>query len=176
MSKAGCYDLKSKIFIAMAGLALAGCSQSSVGLMNLRSEGRGPDEFAITTYKPLEVTSAIAAAELPPPTPGRRNRADVTFDEILTKSIGYDESRGFKDRAFVAHTSRFGKEGDIRDLLAKSDAAFRENKKPRLMERVVAKSIYFDAYERETLDAYAERARLSALGVKSPNAPPLASE
>ena len=65
--------------VAMLGLAACG-GDKPPQLMNIRSDGNGPDEFGILPPKPLEMPETLA--DLPEPTPGGDNRTDPRpFDD-----------------------------------------------------------------------------------------------
>ena len=150
-----------------------GCAdREKAGLMNIRSEGSGPDEFSVTTHKPLELPQDLKTAELPIPTPGAANRADITVDDILETRLGIRPGAGTNDAGFVRAASRLGVSANIRETLATEDAAFRSNKNARPLERLARVNVYFKFYADQTLDAYTELARLRRLGVVTPNAAP----
>ncbi|RVV97786.1 DUF3035 domain-containing protein [Mesobaculum littorinae] len=165
---------RSGIITGVAALALlAGCSDDD-GLMNLRSTGEGPDEFAILPPKALQAPEDFAA--LPAPTPGGANRADPTPAADAVAALGGDGTRvvggGVRDSALVGHATRFGTDPGIRRELAQADAEFRSRRNGRLLERVFDVNVYYDAYGPQALDQYRELDRFRAAGVRTPAAPP----
>lgn len=164
--------------LALAGaavLALAACgSGDDPQLMNLRSAGDGPDEFAILPPKALSMPEDLAA--LPEPTPGGGNRTDPTpeADAIIAMG-GRPGTPGVvpaADSALYAHATRNGVSQGIRSQLAAEDLEFRRKNDGRLLERVFGTNVYFKAYAPQSLDKYSELARWRKLGVKTPSAPP----
>lgn len=137
-------------------------------LFNLRSDG--PDEFAVTTNKPLEIPENLQTAELP--TPGGDSRADINPQEQIAEALGGSATSGFNDQAFVNSASRFGVTENIRSVLAAEDEEFRANVFVRPLERVAQVNVYFEVYSDQSVDAYAELDRLRAQGVRTPTAPP----
>jgi hypothetical protein len=164
-------------FVVLAALALAGCGDRQPELLNLRAATDGPDEFLIMPTKPLEAPPDFAA--LPPPTPGGRNLVDHVPDEEAVAALGGNPEalrpRGgvpAGDGALVAQASRYGIAGGIRAQLAAEDLEFRRRNDGRLLERLFNVNVYFQAYERMSLDQHAELERLRRMGVRTPSAPP----
>ncbi|MEO0343934.1 MAG: DUF3035 domain-containing protein [Pseudomonadota bacterium] len=153
-------------------LAVTACSSRDEPnqLMNIRNEGRGPDEFAVVPNEPLEIPDNVASAELP--TPGGTSRADRGPDEILTEALGGRAGAGVNDQAFVNAVGRFGVAEGIRGVLAQEDVAFRADGFVRPLERAAKVNVYFKFYEEQTLDSYDELNRLRRAGVRTPTAPP----
>ena len=162
------------VFLTVA--LLAGCSgrDEPRELFNLRSDGAGPDEFAVTTNKPLEIPENVASQDLP--TPGGTNRADIRPDELIAEALGGRTTSGFSDQAFVNSASRFGVTENIRSVLAAEDEDFRADAFVRVLERVANVNVYYDVYEEQSLSAYDELARLRRLGIRTPTAPPNVEE
>lgn len=162
----------------IAGLGLSGCDRSrGVGkLLNLTNTEAGPDEFAILPTKPLEMPDDVTT--LPEPRFGGGNRVDPDPKGDAVAALGGNRSRleagriGAGEGALVAAATRFGTTAGIRDTLAAEDREFRSRNKGRLLERLFNVNTYFAAYERLTLNAQAELARLRRLGVRTPAAPP----
>jgi hypothetical protein len=163
----------------MAGLvavvALAACSRSEgePRLLNLRTSGSGPDEFAILPTKPLQQPEDYAA--LPEPTPGGTNRTDPTPAADLAVALGGRAEavgRGGVDGGIVTYASRFGVAPDIRETLAAEDLEFRRRNDGRLLERLFSVNVYYRAYRSQSLDKYRELERFRAAGVRTPAAPP----
>lgn len=157
---------------------VAGCSGGSgePRLMNLARSGDGPDEFSIVPTRPLEMPSSFA--ELPPPAPGNRNRADPEPRADAVAALGGNPAALGRagvpaaDAGLVARTARFGVEAGIRDRLAAEDLEFRRRNRGRVLERLFGTNVYFRAYRPMALDRYAELERWRAAGVRTPAAPP----
>jgi hypothetical protein len=169
--------IKPLILLALAAtVGLSGCSKTDKGMLNLRATGRGPDEFAILPTKPLVLPDSFA--ELPSPTPGGGNITDPTPKQDAVKALGGNPkyltttgiSRG--DQGFIQAASRYGVSGSIRAQLAAEDLEFRSKNKGKVLERLFGVTVYFSAYEPQTLDRYAELERLRRAGVRTPAAPP----
>jgi hypothetical protein len=163
----------------MAGLvavvALAACnrSESEPRLLNLRTSGTGPDEFAILPTKPLQQPEDYAS--LPEPTPGGTNRTDPTPEADIAVALGGRAEavgRGGVDGGIVTYASRFGVAPDIRETLAAEDLEFRRRNDGRLLERLFSVNVYYRAYRSQSLDQYRELERFRAAGVRTPAVPP----
>lgn len=157
---------------ALAALTLAACGGGGTpNLMNIRSQDRTPDEFAILPTRPLEAPPSYAA--LPPPTPGGANRTDPQPQADAIAALGGNVDRGAgADGALIAAVTRYGVDGDIRGALAREDVAYRRARDGRLLERLFNVNIYFDAYREQSLDQYRELERLRRIGVRTVAAPP----
>ncbi len=137
------------------------------------SKADGPDEFAITTNRPLEEPETLNL--LPTPTPGGGNLADADPEGAAVEALGGRRVTGAgvaRSSALIAYASRFGFDPAIRNRLAAEDLAFRKKHKGKLMERLFGVNRYFDSYESMSLDQNAELLRMRALGVLTPAAPP----
>lgn len=173
-------NVKTLILLGLVALlGLSACSKKS-SLMNLRSTGRGPDEFSILPSKPL--TQPDSYADLPTPTPGGSNMTDPTPIADAVKALGgnpkYLSATGIVrgDVAFIQAASRYGVSSNIRDALAGEDAEFRKKNRGKVLERLFGVTVYFSAYEKQELDRYAELQRLRRAGIRTPAAPPKVSE
>ena len=159
-----------------AAVILSACSKKDGKLMNLRSSGRGPDEFAILPTKPLETPKTYAV--LPDPTPGGKNRVDLEPNADAVAALGgsrkaYDrEGISAGDQGVVQTAARYGIASGIRTTLAEEDKEFRSKHRGKLLERLFGNTVYFQAYKDESLDRYAELKRLRRAGVRTPAAPP----
>jgi hypothetical protein len=164
----------ARAMIATAALlTLAACGGGDANLYALRSTSGGPDEFAILPTKPLEMPEDMAA--LPPPTPGAANRADPTPRADAVAALGGNaaaQGRG-TDPGVVRYATRYGVDPTIRQELAVADAAYREGKGPRLLERWANSRVYYRAYEPFALNQQAELERFRRAGVRTPSAPPV---
>lgn len=169
---------RAALIVAAAVLALSGCArqqQAEPKLMFLRSDGQGPDEFAILPTKPIEIPKNLA--ELPPPDPGGRNRVDPDPEADAVAALGgrlrpADARVPDSDRALLAATGRYGVARDIRQTLAAEDLEFRRKNRGRILERIFGVTVYFKAYKPMWLDQYAELERLRRAGIRTPAAPP----
>lgn len=161
--------------ILVAALALSACAKGEPKLMQLRSTGTGPDEFAILPTKPIEMPKNFAS--LPPPTPGGVNRTDQQPRAEAIAALG-GRDRGVNsqvpasDGALVTAASRYGVTANIRETLAREDYEFRDKNRGRLLERLFGKTVYYQSYAPMSLDQYAELERLRRLGIRAPAAPP----
>ena len=156
---------------------LAGCSSTDEPrLMNIGTDVRGPDEFAIVPTRPLEMPASLA--ELPQPTPGGLNRADPVPRADAVAALGGNPAllgtaaAPAADQALVSRATRFGTEAAIRDRLAAEDLEFRRRNQGRLLERLFNVNVYQRAYRPMALDRYAELERWRRAGVRTPGAPP----
>ena len=172
---------KPVLLTALAlALVLSACSKKEGKMMNLRASGSGPDEFAILPTKPLESPKDYAA--LPDPTPGGVNLADPTPRADAVKALGgnpkYLTRDGIPsgDSAIVSAASRYGVASDIRPTLAEEDKEFRSKNKGKLLERILGVTVYYKAYEPQSLDRQAELRRMRKSGVRTPAAPPATTE
>ncbi|MEL6596678.1 MAG: DUF3035 domain-containing protein [Pseudomonadota bacterium] len=168
--------MRSTIGVICVAMTLSACDRDRVPeLLNIRSDG--PDEFAILPNKPLQAPVDYTA--LPQPTPGGANLVDPTPKQDAVAALGGNPSRlqrnnasAAGDGAILAHTTRFGRAGGIRESLAAADEDYRRQNDGLLLERVFNVNIYFDAYAQQSLDAYRELERFRRLGVRTPSAPP----
>ena len=152
-------------------VALSACDRNrEPSLLNVKAASDGPDEFAILPNKPLVQPEEYNT--LPTPTPGGTNRTDPTPFADATIALGGNPAGGISDGGLVNHASRFGVTPSIREQLAAEDLEFRRKNDGRLLERVFNVNVYFKAYRKQSLDQYAELARLRRLGVRTVSAPP----
>lgn len=161
--------------LALSLLALAACSpRGEPILMHAGAQDRGPDEFSIVPTRPLEMPPSFAS--LPPPNPSGTNRVDPQPRADVARALGGSPAvalaGGGADGGIVNHTSRFGRNADIRAQLAAEDLAFRDRNRGRLLERLFAVNVYHRAYQDMWLDKYAEVERWRRAGVRTPAAPP----
>lgn len=145
-------------------------------LLNVRSDSRSPDEFAVLPSKPLQMPPDVKT--LPEPTPGGANITDPTPEADAIAALGGRPAlleRGgvpAGNGALVSYAGRFGTAPSIRDVLAEEDLQYRRDHDGRLLERWFSVNVYFRAYEPMSLDQYAELERWRARGVKTVGAPP----
>ncbi len=156
-------------------LGLSACSND--GLRQLSQDGEGPDEFLILPGQ--ELTQPENYTALPTPVPGASNRADVDPLGAASAALGGSStarfntaSIGSSDGALVNHTSRLGRDADIRSTLAAEDEAFRKRRGRFTNIRIVNYDVYNEVYKREILAAYDEWWRWRRAGARTPAAPP----
>lgn len=161
-----------KAYLAAAlMLGLAACGGSGEPqLMNLRSSGDGPDEFAILPPKPLQMPPNLSA--LPAPTPGGSNITDPTPMADAVVALGGKPGAGSNDAALVAYATRNGVAQGIRQTLAAEDLEYRRKNDGRLLERLFDVNVYYRAYAPMSLDQNAELERWRRAGAGNPSAPP----
>lgn len=158
-----------------AAMLLSACASGTPNLMNLRAPSNGPDEFAILPPKALEMPASLT--DLPAPTPGGANLTDPDPKGDAIAALGGKPGKASAgipavDAGLVRYAGRYGGSTDIRQLLAREDLAWRETHRGRLLERMFAVNLYFNAYESFALDQFAELAFWRARGVATPSAPP----
>lgn len=152
---------------------VAGCA--NVGLRQLQSNSKGPDEFGIQPVASLQEPASYN--ELPTPTPGGSNRADRSALAEGAQAFGGNigDPNGpipASDGALVQHAARMGVAPNIRETLAQTDADFRRRKARFTQYRIIPVDRYNQAYRREALDAQAEQRRWRRAGARTPSAPP----
>lgn len=161
--------------LAMTILTVAACS-TDPQLMNISQGQRGPDEFAILPTKALQMPPDLNV--LPQPTPGGRNITDPTPQADAVAALGGNPAHlnsqgvGAADGALLAHVSRYGRDGAIRQITAQEDEAWRSRHSRRALEVLARSNVYYRAYEPMTLDSWAELERWRPTGVMLPSAPP----
>lgn len=158
-------NTKTLVCLACAVGLLAACGGNRP-LHRFSSASNGPDAFSVLPQRPLEQPASLS--ELPTPTPGQSNRADVAPKAELVAALGGRPSRAgipAADSALITQTQRHGVDPNIRAALFAEDEAYRK-RRGRLSNK------YFSAYARMALDAYAELDRFRAAGVQTPTAPP----
>lgn len=165
---------RGRMILAMtiaAMLAACGGGDKPPQLMNLRSSTAGPDEFGILPPKPLEMPKDLAA--LPEPDLNGVNRTDPTPEADAIVALGGNPTRGAGlDAGILNHASRFGVNGNIRQILASEDLQWRRDNNGRILERLFNVNVYYRAYENMSLDQHAELFRWRKRGVYTPSAPP----
>ena len=170
--------IRTGFVIAAIALTLSGCgiNDREPELMNIRSAGDGPDEFAILPTLPLEEPASYS--DLPTPTPGGTNLTDPNPQADAIAALGgrrssvVEDGNLGSDGGLITYATRYGVASGIRSTLAAEDLDFRRRNNGRLMERLFNVNVYFDAYQSMTLDQYAELLRLRRLGIWTPAAPP----
>lgn len=157
-------------------LTLAACSGSD-GLRQLNRPPTGPDEFKVVPAKPLSEPESYTF--LPVPTPGATNRTDPTPTADAVVELGGSAaalqpaaSIPARDGAIVNYSSRYGVTPNIRQVLAESDAEFRNRKARFTNIRIVPVDRYNQAYQQFALNPFAEADRFRRAGIRTPSAPP----
>lgn len=165
--------MRNLALLFVLSVTVAGCA--NVGLRDLRSDSKGPDEFGIQPVGALQ--SPTSFTELPTPTPGGRNLTDRSA--IAEGAAAFGGSIGdpnapipASEGALVQHASRLGVSPGIRQTLAQTDADFRRRKARFTQYRIIPVDRYNQAYRGEALDAQAERRRWQGAGARTPSAPP----
>ncbi len=159
----------------MALLALGACGEvENPILMNAAAQETTPDEFGIVPTKPLQMPDSLAA--LPEPAAAGPDRVDPRPRADVARALGGDPARavapGRPDGGIVNHASRYGRDSEIRDVLAAQDLQFRRDNNGRLLERLFSVNTYHDAYRFMALDQYAELERWRRAGARTPTVPP----
>jgi hypothetical protein len=155
-------------------LTLSACAGGDRGLRDLRSNGGGPDEFAVLPVAPLVMPTDVTT--LPAPTPGGANLTDPTPNADAVAVLGGNPNALIpngapaRDGALITVAGRNGVDPAIRATLAAEDAAFRNRQTRFGLFR--GRNRYFGAYAHQALDAYAELQRFRNAGVPTPSAPP----
>ncbi len=153
---------------------VSACGGGEPNLLNItQPSGAGPDEFAVLPTKPLIIPDDLAA--LPDPTPGGSNVTDATPEADAIAALGGNAevlSRAGSDGALVAYASRYGVSPAIRAELAAADLEFRRENDGLFLERLFNVNVYFDSYEEQSLDQFAELERLRRAGIRTSSVPP----
>ena len=163
------------IALTMTTLLLAACS-SDPHLMNTQAGKVGPDEFAILPTKALQMPPDLNM--LPQPTPGGSNITDPNPQADAIAALGGNPGHlaqvgvGSGDGALLAYTARLGRDGNIRQITAQEDVAWRSRHSRKLLEIMARTNVYYRAYEPMTLDSWTEVERWRTTGVQTPSAPP----
>lgn len=156
---------------ALVVLSACGDRDAAPQLMNLRSDSRTPDEFAILPTAPLAQPESYA--ELPVPTPGGVNRTDRNPQADAVLALGGRPGAGVgADAGLIATISRYGVGENIRATLAAEDVQFRRENDGLPVERLFNVNVYYKAYAPQALDKYRELQRLRNAGIRTPAAPP----
>jgi hypothetical protein len=152
---------------------LSACSNQ--GLVQVGSNSRGPDEFLVEPRKELERPSDFN--QLPPPTPGQGNRADIDPKADMIVALGGRPGNAnapvpAADGALVTAASRYGVTPDIRQSLATEDAEFRRGKSRFTQFRLFPQNLYLDVYEEQALDPGDTAEAWRRAGARTPSYPP----
>ena len=162
------------VFLVLLGLSA--CGGGRPGMLNLRGDKQGPDEFSVLPGKPLQAPSDYAS--LPSPTPGGSNLTDPTPNADAVAALGGNPAAlsatglPVSDGVLLNHARRYGVEAGVREQLAAADAERREGSGLFPTFGNLGNARYYRIYSRERLDQARELERLRALGIKTPSAPP----
>jgi hypothetical protein len=153
--------------------SLAACSNQ--GLVQLNSTSTGPDEFIVEPKAELTIPDRLD--ELPPPTPGQRNRTDVDPIAGAVTALGGrpGDANGpipSSDGALVTAASRFGVTPEIRTALATEDAEFRRKQSRLTQFRIFNDNLYSKVYRSQALDARDTAEAWRRAGARTPSFPP----
>lgn len=168
------------LLIVTAGAILAGCANRDITMRNLdRTNGDGPEEFAVLPVKPLQQPQSYN--DLPAPTPGAANLTDPTPRADAIAALGGNPAAGAgaipaADAALVRGATRYGVPANIRADLAQDDLEFRRRASLFTKLRLFKVDRYNQAYRRQVLDPFAERDRFQRAGIRTPSAPPTGGE
>lgn len=146
------------------------------GLQQIRSNSPGPDEFLVEPK--AELATPEDFTNLPPPTPGQGNRADIDPIEGMMTELGGRRSDPnapipASDGALVTAASRYGVSPDIRASLAAEDAEYRRKKSRLTQFRLFQENLYNKVYRDQALDARSTADAWRRSGAKTPSYPPL---
>ncbi|MEM9757223.1 MAG: DUF3035 domain-containing protein, partial [Pseudomonadota bacterium] len=106
------------------------------------------------------------------PIPGGPNRVDPDPEAAAIAALGGNIDRAASGAGILGYATRFGIEDGIRATLAAEDLAFRQRNDGRVLERLFSVTVYFEAYQSQSLDQYAELLRMRAAGIRTPAVPP----
>lgn len=162
--------------VVLVVLGLSACGGGRPGMLNVRGDKQGPDEFSVLPGKPLQAPSDYAS--LPPPTPGGTNITDPTPRADAVAALGGNPAAlsatvlPASDGALLSHAGRYGIESGVREQLAAADAERRGGTGLIPTFGNLGNARYYRIYSRERLDQAIELERLRALGIRTPSAPP----
>lgn len=159
-----------------AGLSACGKNRD-ITLHELRIGGDGPEEFGIVPSKPLQTPENYS--QLPVPTRGGSNRADLTPEADAVAALGGDGNRvavrstgvSRGDGALVNYASRRGVSPAIRQTLAAEDLEFRK-RKSLFSWSIKREDKYYDAYRSMAIDPYYVLRLYRKAGARTPAATP----
>ena len=166
---------KTGLIIVLA-LGLSGCAGGRPGMLNLRGDKQGPDEFSVLPGKPLQSPDDLT--NLPAPTPGGTNLTDPTPNADAIAALGGNAAALTRsnipasDGALVNHVTRYGVLSGIREELAAADETLRKGRGFFPTFGNLGNARYYRIYRKDALDQAKELERLRAFGIKTPSAPP----
>lgn len=159
--------------LVVTTVVISACSND--GLQQVTSNSRGPDEFIVDPKSELVIPENLR--ELPAPTPGQGNRADIDSTATMVTSLGgrpADASAPVpsSDGALVTAVSRFGVTPNIRQTVAAEDAEFRSGQSRFTQFQLFPENLYNKAYRRQALDQRATAEAWRRAGARLPSYPP----
>lgn len=160
------------LILAVAGLSAC----SNKGLRDLRGGGSGPDEFLILPAKPLSEPPSYAF--LPDPTPGGANLTDQNPIGDAVAALGgrpealVPQGVAASDSALVAQASRFGVQGNIREVTSAEDEQYRKRRGRLTSLRLFPVDRYAQVYRPQQIDPWTEERRFRRAGVATVSNPP----
>jgi len=159
--------------VIVAAAFVSACSDQ--GLIQMRSNSPGPDEFLVDPKKELVMPDSMA--ELPPPTPGQANRADIDPQADMLVALGgrprsADAPIPAQDGALVNAATRFGVQPSIRTELAAEDAEFRRKRGRFSQIKIFPDNQYADVYRPQALNPRDTVAAWQRAGAQTPSYPP----
>lgn len=163
-----------RTFVVIIATAFLGAC-SNQGLIQMSSNSPGPDEFMVDPKKELIMPSSMS--ELPPPTPGQGNRADVDAQAEMLIALGgrpksEDAPIPAQDGALVSAASRFGVQPNVRTELAAEDAEFRRKRGRLTQFKIFPENEYADVYRPQALDPRDTAEAWQRAGADTPSFPP----
>lgn len=162
--------------VLVTAIGACGNRNGEVQLRRLTDTGNGPNEFGILPGKPLQEPESYTS--LPSPTPGGRNRTDLTPLADSVAALGGNPNAlsltepSANDGALLNHSRRFGVAPDIRATLAREDLEVRRRRGRVNILNIGPSDDYDLAYRRQWLDAVAEDERLQSRGISTSSGPP----
>lgn len=159
--------------VILSTTILGACANQ--GLVQMRSNSPGPDEFMVAPAKELVMPTNLT--ELPPPTPGQSNRTDVDPQAEMIVALGGrpdadDGAIPASDGALVTAASRFGVDPTIRNELATEDAEFRRKRGRLTQFKIFPDNEYANVYRPQALDPRDTADAWRRAGARTPSAPP----
>ncbi|MEM9269402.1 MAG: DUF3035 domain-containing protein, partial [Pseudomonadota bacterium] len=98
--------------------------------------GTSPDEFAIVTNRPLQLTEDLLSQPLPVPTPGGGNRADLTPQQDALAALGARPNPTRQSERALIAAAGVRPDPNIRAELAAQDAVEGDPSRLRLLVRL----------------------------------------
>ncbi|MDN5569165.1 MAG: DUF3035 domain-containing protein [Paracoccus sp. (in: a-proteobacteria)] len=163
------------LMMGMAAVTALGACSGEPRLNNLKAGQVGPDEFSIMPTRSLSMPPDLAV--LPAPTPGGFNITDPNPQGDAVAALGgnperlRDQGIGAADQALVAQATRRGSDPQIRQTLAREDAAWRSSNGRRVLESLFGTSVYQRAYAPMALVGADEQLRWQKAGAVSSTSP-----
>lgn len=159
--------------VLLSFVVMSACSNQ--GLIQMRSNSPGPDEFMVEPKK--ELTMPANFTELPQPTPGQSNLTDVDAQAEMLVALGgrpvvQDSAIPASDGALVNAATRYGVQPTIRSELAAEDAEFRRKRGRLTQFKIFPENEYADVYRPQALDPRDTADAWRRAGAQTPSFPP----